>query len=68
MITVQHRRAAQRPHVVRLLRVTARAWGLSAAANSHSFQVYGRALPHPAELMRLQDRHSALFSNLQATL
>lgn len=64
MITVQHRFGITQPHVARLLRVTARAWGLSAAANSHSFQVHSRALPHPAELMRLQDRHNALFANL----
>ena len=64
MITVQYRLATAQPHLARLLGITARAWGLSAAANSHSFQVYSRALPHPAELMRLQDRHSALFANL----
>jgi hypothetical protein len=64
MIALQHRFGANHPQVVRLLRVTARAWGLSAAASSHSFRVHSGALPHRAELMRLQDRHSALFANL----
>ena len=64
MITVKHRLATAQPHLARLLSTTARAWGLSAAASSHSFRVRSSALPHPAELMRLQDRHSALFANL----
>ena len=64
MITVKHRLATAQPHLARLLSITARAWGVSAAASSHSFQVQSNALPHPAELMRLQDRHSALFANL----
>ena len=64
MITVQHRLGATQPHLARLLRTTARAWGLGAAVSSHSFRVQRSALPHPAELMRLQDRHSALFANL----
>ena len=34
MITVQHRLSATQPRVVRLLRVTARAWGLGAASKS----------------------------------
>jgi ABC-type glutathione transport system ATPase component len=44
MITVKHRLATAQPHLARLLSITARAWGLSAAASSHSFRVHRSAL------------------------